>query len=345
MSSVYASDEIDHKRLELLYGRTGIQTRHTVVPDYDLSLKKRELFSHDTHLFPQPGLEQRMELYHKYATPLATAAAAKVMDECKQTTGGKITHLITVSCTGMSAPGLDLSLMEQLGLPPDTHRTSVNFMGCYAAVHALKMADAICNSQPDAVVLVVCVELCTLHFQREASYDNQTANAIFADGAAACVVAGNQYQTHETTLNIEGFYSEVFPQAKSDMAWKLSSTGFLMTLSSYIPQVVESNIIALVNRALNKYQLTQSQINFWAIHPGGRKILDAVQQQLSLTNADLHYAQQVLSRYGNMSSATLLFVLKEMMHTKQEGKVFGIAFGPGLTMETLLLHLTNRHAV
>ncbi|MES2689377.1 MAG: type III polyketide synthase [Bacteroidota bacterium] len=336
MEKVYDAGDDDKRKLKMLYERSGIATRYSVVPDYNEDLNTRMLFPDTGNLEPFPSLEKRMELYHRYAGTLAVEAINKLR-QCA--TVNDVTHLITVSCTGLSAPGLDLELMERLGLPNHIQRSAVNFMGCYAAVHALKQADAICNSSAAAKVLIVSVELCTLHFQKKTDYDNLTANAIFGDGAAACLVVSDDTETGSgNAVHIKGFYSEVHHSAKKDMAWQLSSSGFLMTLSSYIPQLVESNIEQLVTNAMDRLHLSKHDIAHWAIHPGGRKILEAISGKLALEPSALQYSYEVLNEYGNMSSATLLFVLKKMIETDTvQGTIFGAAFGPGLTMETVVL--------
>jgi len=335
MDEVFTGGEDERRRLKLLYERSGISKRYSVVPDYDLTERKRVLYPETRNLEPFPSLEQRMQKYHETAAPLAL----KAIDALRWPVHN-ITHLITVSCTGMSAPGLDLELMEKLQLPGNIHRTSVNFMGCYAAVHAMKAADAICRSENDARVLLVSVELCTLHFQKKQDYDNLTANAIFADGAAACLmVSDNLKEQYEgVQLKVKGFYSEVHNEGKHDMAWQLSSTGFLMTLSSYIPQLIDSNIQGLIHHAESTFGIERNDTDVWAIHPGGRKILEAFTAQLGLHKSALKHSYDVLNDYGNMSSATILFVLKRIMEDNSlSGNIFGAAFGPGLTMETFFL--------
>ena len=239
----------------------------------------------------------------------------------------------------MSAPGLDLQVMELLDLPKNTYRSSVNFMGCYAAIHALKIADAICNQSSSAKVLIVCTELCTLHFQREATIDNIASSLLFGDGSAAVLVTADDHKTRG--LHLKNFYSEVIPKGKKDMAWELSSTGFLMTLSGYIPELIEEDFEPLVLRSLQKTDVSRDTISHWCVHPGGRKILEAIQKSLRLPENSLDQSYQVLRRYGNMSSPTILFVLKEIMdelkHShKKEAAIYGAAFGPGLTMETFV---------
>jgi alkylresorcinol/alkylpyrone synthase len=340
MDAIFFGSEDERRRLKLLYERSGISKRYSVIPDYDPELDNREFYPETSNLEPFPSLEIRMLKYHETAVLLAEQAIENLQIS-QPFDPAKLTHLITVSCTGMSAPGLDLELVERLQLPKHLHRTSVNFMGCYAAVHALKIANDICNSNPTSRVLIVSVELCTLHFQKKTDYDNITANAIFGDGAAACLVVSDDLKNEFDGINldIEGFYSEVHSNGKNDMAWQLSSSGFLMTLSSYIPRLIESSIESLLNNANESFGIGRDDINVWAIHPGGRKILEAVSSQLQLKRSTLQHSYDVLNEYGNMSSATILFVLKRIMEDKElNGNIFGAAFGPGLTMETFLMN-------
>lgn len=339
MQQVYAFTEPDKRKLRFLYHQSAIQTRYSVIPDYSRPLSEWKFYPQAEHLDPFPSLEYRMTWYHKYAAPLSVAAIRDCLD-------GKIrkqdiTHLITVSCTGMSAPGLDLQLMELLELPRHTDRSSVNFMGCYAAIHAMKTADAICAQQPTAQVLIVCTELCTLHFQREATTDNIASSLLFGDGSAALVITGDQHPSRG--LQFVQFYSEVIPKGKKDMAWELSSSGFLMTLSGYIPDLLQEDFNGLVERALNKSNHRLEDITHWCIHPGGKKILEAVHRALQLHNGALDNCYEVLKEYGNMSSPTILFILKKILHqlvhpavAPQQQHLFAAAFGPGLTMETFI---------
>ena len=207
-------------------------------------------------------------------------------------------------------------------------------MGCYAAIHGLKWADAICASDPRARVLVVCVELCTLHFQREKTMDNFTSGLLFADGAAAVLVVPDQVRG--TGLRLESFHAEVAAKGKSDMAWELSSSGFLMTLSSYIPDLLEADFRRFVGSALDKAGLAIEDITHWCIHPGGKRVLEAIGRSLGLESSDFGPSYDVLRHYGNMSSPTILFVLKAILRQDRAGRVFGAAFGPGLTMETFV---------
>ena len=335
MQHIYAMNEADKRKLKFLYHQSSIEYRHSVIPDYSRNIPEWKFYPHSENLEPFPSLEQRMTWYNKYAAPLSVDAIRECLGN--KINHKEITHLITVSCTGMSAPGLDLQVMELMDLPKHIFRTSVNFMGCYAAIHAMKLADAICNSEKNAKVLIVATELCTLHFQKEATPDNIASSLLFADGAAAAVITSNEYLAEG--INFKNFYSEVLPQGKKDMAWELSSTGFLMTLSGYVPNLIEEDFEVLTQHALQKNGLQKNNITDWCIHPGGKKILEAIHKSLRLTNGELNESYEILRQYGNMSSATILFVLKKIFdkagHQKKK-TIFGAAFGPGLTMETLV---------
>lgn len=335
MQRVYALSETDQRKLKFLYRQGGIDNRYSVIPDYSSPTEEWQFYPATENLEPFPNLELRMQWYKQYAASLSINAIKECLD--KKNNGQKITHLITVSCTGMTAPGLDLELLELLALPATTFRTSVNFMGCYAAIHALKIADAFCRADKNATVLIVCTELCTLHFQREPSVDNLTSSMLFADGAAALLVSGDN---SAEGLSIDNFYSSVATKGKNDMAWELSSSGFLMTLSGYIPALIEEDFNELVTNALEEAKTTKEEITHWCIHPGGKKILEAVHKSLGFTNGQLEPCYEVLKEYGNMSSPTILFVLEKIMDVldkKEPCKIFGAAFGPGITMETFIV--------
>jgi alkylresorcinol/alkylpyrone synthase len=338
MQQVFAMNDQDNRKLRYLYHHSGIEYRYSVIGDYSRPIQEWKFYPQTENLEPFPSLEQRMTWFNRYAAPLSVDAIRACLDG--KTPESAITHLITVSCTGMSAPGLDLQIMELMDLPKTIYRTSVNFMGCYAAIHALKIADSICKAEPDSKVLVVCTELCTLHFQREATQNNISSSLLFGDGSAAVLLTGGKEK--KKGFEILDFYSEVVTKGKKDMAWELSSSGFLMTLSAYVPELIEEDFDQLISRALTKAGEKKSSIKHWAVHPGGKRILESIHKCLELKPDDLRASYQVLKQFGNMSSASILFVLKNMMdeirHRKpnQPELAMGAAFGPGLTMETFL---------
>ncbi|GAA4841961.1 type III polyketide synthase [Algivirga pacifica] len=326
--------EKEKRLLDIIYRKSAIAQRHAILPDFTPAFEKSLLFGPEQE--EAPSLEKRMEVYYKHAADLAAKAAYRCLGDFDKK---EVTHLITVSCTGLSAPGLEIALIEELGLPTTTFRTGINFMGCYAMFHALRQADAICARDPEAVVLIAGVELCTLHLQQDDSEDNLMANAIFADGAAAALVSHNK-KGFQQPLKMNEFHSQLLLKGKQDMAWHLSSKGFLMRLSSYVPQLIKEDIAHWIHGIIDQafpYQ-TKEEIH-WAFHPGGPRILQNIGTALELPKEALGHSYETLKSHGNMSSVTILFVLKRLMdHPKNKSfPIFAAGFGPGLTMEGLTL--------
>lgn len=333
---VYCTDAVESRKLRFLYRQSGIQKRYSVIEDFGLPAPERRFFSDRDDLEPFPTLEQRMKLYNDTSVELSV----NTIKECIEgkVDAAEITHLITVSCTGMSAPGLDLQVMEAMNLSPNLQRTSVNFMGCYAAIHGLKLAHAFCSADPQAKVVVVCTELCTIHFQKERTQNNMLSSLLFSDGCGAMLV---QNTTKEKGLNLHHFFSQVSFKGKNDMSWELSGKGFLMTLTGYVPELIKEDFELLVGNALKSAGKTKAAISHWCIHPGGRKILQVIEESMQLKNNELQYSHDVLQDFGNMSSASIVFVLQKILNelrasAAHTAEVFGAAFGPGLTMETFL---------
>jgi len=331
-----STDDLMNKRkIRIVAGKTGIDKRYSVIPDFDKSQDEYSFFSKTSSLLPEPGLSARMKLYQQHAALLSQKAITKIADFEKNKS--TITHLITVTCTGLFAPGLDIEIMRALHLKPTVQRSSVNFMGCNAAIIALKNADAICRSQPDANVLIVCTELCTIHFQKRYNDDYILSNLLFADGAAAVMVSSTPSGGYYNQVKIDGFNSLILHNGYEDMAWQLSETGFIMNLTSYVPDLIRENMEPM----LRSIQLEPEDIAHWAIHPGGKRILDDFAAALQLDRCKLASSYDVLKNYGNMSSPTVLFVLKEVLEKMKPehkgGRAFTAAFGPGLSIETMQL--------
>lgn len=318
------------RQLNILYKRSGIECRYSTLPDFNL--RNQPLFFSGKEY---PTLSRRIAHYKKEAVSLSAKVARKCMDgHCSPQ---DITHIITVSCTGLVTPGIEMELMKQLDLKSNTKRHPINFIGCYAAVPALNLANLLCAQDTKAKILVICTELCTLHFQNENTRDNYTANALFGDGAAACLVVGADSEL-KGILDIGAHYSEVHHEGEEDMAWTPSEKGFLMKLSSYVPQLIYKDIQAFTNLALQNAHVNQEEVQ-WAYHPGGIQILQKVADAMQLNKDDLIHSYNVLRDYGNMSSPTILFVIKDILDTGKSNKdIFCSAFGPGLTFESILLH-------
>ncbi len=318
------------RSLTNLYAKSGIDYRHSVIPDFNSIDKDSVLFSST-----MPNIEARLELYYQHALPLALDA---VSDCLKKIDDKHITHVISVSCTGMMAPGLDIELVRALQLSNDTERTAIQFLGCYAAMHALKQAHYICNTNTKARVLIVCVELCTLHFQNTTTRDNLLSNAIFADGAAAALICNEQEEQTNPAIALKHFYSRIDFNGFNDMGWYIKVNAFQMRLTSQIPAHIKTQFKQLVEEQFLKPELAafpeEAALYDWVIHPGGKKILDVIEEDFDLTANALLASRHILNQNGNMSSPTILFILKELLQTPQKDKPLIIAaFGPGLTSE------------
>jgi predicted naringenin-chalcone synthase len=341
MVKAFGLDATNALRLKQIYDGSGIDHRYSVIPDFSFSdTNDNTFFGKAADLEPFPGTQQRLQLYQQTAIGVAADAAQKCFNQFDSNIAASITHLITVSCTGMYAPGIDIELVEKLGLNRQTERTCINFMGCYGAINALKTADYICRADTNAKVLVVSVELCTLHFQKTNTLDNWVANSLFSDGAAAVLVENElQRSNNATSLRLKNFYSEFIPEASNDMGWYVGNFGFEMKLTSKVSKHLKRHIKPLTDRVLQKAGLSFEQIDDFAIHPGGRSILEATEEALSISPAANELAYQTLREYGNMSSATILFVLQKILNRDTEaGKnILSFAFGPGLTVEGMIL--------
>lgn len=336
MERLATSDEIK-KRIQTVFRASGIRTRHSVLADYG---KKNDFdfYPNTENLNPFPGTSLRMQAFKRYATSLSMEA----IHDCRkrnQFVLQEITHLVTVSCTGMYAPGLDIDLVNQLPLQSTVNRTSLNFMGCFAAISAIKTANAFCLADPKAKVLIVCTELCSLHFQKEFTDDNILSNALFADGSAAILVEAGK--SKGISLKIESSHNEILSNGKEHMAWSIGDFGFEMKLSTYVPEVLSKAIVSFLNILTQKVNVDPSSIQHFAVHPGGKKILDSVAVQLGLSKDQLSPSYKTLQDYGNMSSPTVLFVLKKILEATvlENDRILTMAFGPGLTVEGLLLNV------
>lgn len=332
-------DDDKSKETEILFRASGISYRHTVLEDYTKSLGDFDFFPNNQNLEPFPGVSSRMQVYKHEALKLALEAIRECVGN--QEPRG-FTHLITVSCTGMYAPGLDLDLVKSLELSRSIKRTSINFMGCYAAFNAMKMAKDICAAHHHAKVLIVCVELCSLHFQKSTDTDTLLANALFGDGAAAIVIEGQP--SAPFSLQIDKFHCDLLSEGDRDMTWGIGDFGFEMTLSSYVPELIKKGIRSLIDNLMGELGSGVGDIGHFAVHPGGKRILEVIEQELGIPREKNQPAYDILKNYGNMSSPTILFVLKAvydgMTEADRGSDILGLAFGPGLTLESMLLKVS-----
>ena len=287
-----------------------------------------------------PGTHARNQLYTQNARELFVAAGRAALSGVGPgITAADVTHVVTVSCTGFFAPGPDVRVTKDLGLPADVKRVHLGFMGCNAAFPALQTAATACRADPDAVVLVVCVELCTLHLHVRNDPDTVMGNALFADGAAAAVVTARDVAVPGAALELVDFETTLAPVGEDELAWSVGDEGFEMILGTYMPRIIDDHVTDALAPLLRRTGLSVADIPQWAVHPGGRSILDKVESRLGLSAEQMAPSRAVLRDAGNMSSATILFVLARLLQTGTPGHVAAMAFGPGLSIESALLRL------
>lgn len=316
-------------------GRSGIDRRYccfrpAATPDGD-NIDHDGLFRRGAF----PGTAARMALYERHAPALAERAVngLNLGDGA-----GSVTHLIVTSCTGFFAPGIDLAIQRRCGLRPEVERTIIGFMGCYAAVNALKLARHIVRSAADARVLVVNIELCTLHLRETDDIESLLTFCLWGDGSAAALVSAEP-----VGLRLDAFHAMLAPETEALMTWHVRDQGFEMVLSGQVPAAVGA--VLRTGRDGMLGQRRASEIGMWAVHPGGRSVLDGVEAALELDETLLRPSRQVLRRFGNMSSATIMFVLAELLAAPAPSPAgCGMAFGPGLVAETFTFTRMDRAA-
>lgn len=335
-------DRLSQRLIRSTFDAAEIDRRHTVLPELGAAEPAGGgMFVDDHGLLRSPGTGLRNAEYITHAPGLSNEAARSALGDAGLA-ASDITHVVTASCTGCYAPGPDFRIVRDLGLAPTTERYHLGFLGCAAAFPALRLADRICAAQPGAVVLVVCTELCSLHIRPSSSPDQIVASSVFADGAAAAIVTSDAGEARG--LEIQRFDTTITRDGETDMAWTIGDDGFEMVLTGEVPRIIGREIRGAVDAFLRG-----EPIDTWAVHPGGRSILDRVQTGLELEPDALRQSRAVLREYGNMSSATILFILDRMLRddTVPAGStIAGLAFGPGLTVESALLtkHATSNPA-
>jgi alpha-pyrone synthase len=313
-------------KLKAIFLNSGISKRHSVLdsPSKYFYADKRTT-------------KQRNDIYFKESLELCSQAIEKCLNDSK-TKSNEIDELIIVSCTGVNIPGLDILLAKKFEMKNNLQRTNILFMGCYAAFPAIRKSFEYTSLNVNKKSLIICVELCTLHFQYNDSIESVVSTSLFADGCSVALIE-NKEDSHIYPQIIDSHVHTAYDTTEH-MAFNLTDEGFEMSLSSYVPSILKANIDSFVSEILNRNNLTKKDINHWLIHPGGIKILNYLQEELNISDNDMVYSRKILNDYGNMSSATILFVLDELIKSnkaKKGDKALMMAFGPGLTMESVLL--------
>lgn len=345
--TVSRADPMLARRIKALYRRTGIVERGSVLVNREL---RNEPGSQTFYKPPTrngdlgPTTAQRMVLYAHEAPKLALSAAERALNNSR-ISPEQITHIITVSCTGFYSPGIEHDLICQLGLSPNTERIHIGFMGCHASINALRVAKGLVSEDPRSCILICCIELCSLHYQYDLSTDHIVSNALFADGAAAAIITGNDADSprQDGAVNKEKIgtlidtASHLVSHSSDAMTWKIGDNGFSMTLSPSVPKLIEDHLGGFLRTWMSRRHLNLDEIKGWAIHPGGSRIVDSVQHSLQLNDEALRISRTILENHGNMSSATLLFILNMLEKEGTPKPWLMLGFGPGLEIEVALI--------
>ncbi|HEY2882272.1 MAG TPA: type III polyketide synthase [Pirellulales bacterium] len=339
--------------LKTLYRRAGVVKRHSVV----LASSTNGLSAEQSFYSPSeiaadgPTTARRMEHYDRHAAPLAVEACRRAIEDA-QIDLAQIENLVTVSCSGFFAPGVDLAILRELQLKPSTTRSHIGFMGCHGAFNGLRVAKSFAAASPGSCVLLCAVELCTLHHQYGWEPDQLVANSLFGDGAAAVVLqadTNNSQERHLATVpadqkNTDWCLTEqrstVIPDTAELMSWRIDDHGFQMSLSPQLPGVIDRTLRPWLESWLGELSLSIDEIASWAIHPGGPRIIEACAQAIGPHHASLAESLTdslaVLAEYGNMSSPTVLFILERLRRRAAPRPCVALAFGPGIAIEAAL---------
>ncbi|MFP4190736.1 MAG: type III polyketide synthase [Candidatus Hydrogenedentota bacterium] len=333
-----ATDE-QHRLLPALYRMVGVRRRYSVILEApsDCATERQSFYPPPNGPDDKgPTVGTRMQRYATEAGPLAETASRAALTDAR-CAAESITHLVTVSCSGFAAPGIDHALIERLGLPSTVERVNVGFMGCHGALNGLRVAKGLAaDAGSGARILLCAVELCSLHYHYGWDPEQVVANALFADGAAAAVVGADGTPAYEQAWRVHATGSCLIPNSEDAMTWRIGDHGFEMTLSARVPELIADNLPGWIASWLDKHGLALTDIASWAVHPGGPRILNAVDKCLGLGDGALDVSRSVLRDYGNMSSPTTLFILKQFRDAAAETPCVALGFGPGLTAEAVL---------
>jgi alpha-pyrone synthase len=331
----FADQMLEDPRVQPVFrrmaARSGIKRRFSVLSpnaaNTEFTVNAHEFYTRGSF----PDTAKRMEIFERFAPRLAQRTLDKL--RLTETERKGITHILVTSCTGLYAPGLDFDILDHLGLDTSVERTMIGFMGCYAAINGLKQARHIVRSEPAAKVLLVNLELCTLHLQETQELEQVLSFLVFGDGCAASLISAEP-----VGFAMDSFRSVLIPETRGLITWRIRGVGFDMLLSGKVPGEIGKALAISGGDVLGKYK--PEEIALWGVHPGGKSVLDAVERGLGLGEDALAASREVLHCFGNMSSATVMFVLEKLMQQAKSGeKGCAMSFGPGLTAETMLFHV------
>ena len=308
--------ERDARILRTIFRRTRIDKRHLCVP-YSTAYKwvpvpPSQMSVAEADASRGPTTAERMQLYAEHSAPLAVRSATSAIASAK-VSPREITHLISVSCTGFEAPGIDVELMDQLGLSATVERIHVGFMGCHGAINGMRVALGVTAADRTANALLVATELCSLHFCFSWEPERLVGNALFADGSAAMLCKGCESEAgEELRWRVAATGSCLFRDSRDAITWRIGDFGYEMSLSNEVPELIKANLRPWLQAWLEQHELSIADVGSWAIHPGGPRILDAVEESLGLSSEATRVSRGILRSHGNMSSPTVLFILEQI---------------------------------
>lgn len=319
------------RSLHAIYRQTRIGHRHMI---FNRDLYADVINGSTNDIGRGPDTEERMGLYEREALPLALASTRLALERANVPVSA-LTHLVTVSCTGFAAPGFDIGLIKELGLPATIERTHVGFMGCHGALNGMRVASAFAGAQPNPRILLCATEICSIHYYYPWNPKRIVGNALFADGSAALVgVPASTAPADAWRAGAHG--SCLFPDSEFAMGWTIGNHGFEMTLSAKVPQLIASHLRPWLESWLDRQRLAIGDVGSWAIHPGGPRVLSAVEDALGLVPGVAWASREILSENGNMSSPTVLFILERLRQADAPRPCVALGFGPGLVVEAAL---------
>ena len=334
---VICRTEQQQRLLSVLYRKAGVENRYTALPHQIaknwLPAKATESDEPTICETLGPTTAERMQFFAEHAPPLALRAAEQALGEA-DVNRSAITHLVTVSCTGFDAPGVDTALICGLNLSPTAQRVQVGFMGCHGVINGLRVAQALAASDPSAKVLLCAVELCSLHYRFQWDPERIVANALFSDGAAA-VVGEAAGESRDWSVHATG--SCLIPDSQDAMTWRIGDHGFEMTLHAQVPDLIHRHLRPWLCQWLAKHDLALDSVASWAIHPGGPRILSAIAESLELRPEATAVSREILAQFGNMSSPTVLFIVNRLRQLAAPRPCVALGFGPGMFAEAALL--------
>jgi alkylresorcinol/alkylpyrone synthase len=335
---VCCNDDRQRRFAKALYEHSGVESRYGVLPltEADRWAPSGPLHA-DGSTNQGPSTEVRMEYYREHALPLAHRAAQLAMQRSGSLPAA-LTHVVTASCTGFTAPGVDLGLIGCLGLAPTTQRINVGYMGCHGAINALRVAHGLAHADVRNRILVCAVELCTIHYAFQWSNERMLGNALFADGAGAVILGADEASLEDAKIGwrLAATGSYLFPGTADAMSWRVGNHGFAMTISPDLPKLIHANLGGWLSTWLDSHGLGVDDIRSWAVHPGGPRIVEAVDAAMGLRREQTAVSREILASHGNMSSATVLFIIEALLERKAAPPCVVLGFGPGLVAEAAL---------